>query len=236
MPDRRYTILSTSTLPLEQIGIIPDSIEIRVLPFTEILAKNDEKIRLQIRQLAEEKITAAFTSAHAVRIVADQIHRRPDWKIYCTSNETRTAAINAFGKNHIAGFAANAHDLSSLMIEDRVQEATFFCGDQRLDTLPFKLKNCGITLHEIVVYETRLSPQSVEGPIDAILFFSPTAVKSFFSMNRLSAGTMAFVIGTTTAEALKKFTGSSFAISSEPDKEAVLKMAMEYITSHPIAS
>lgn len=236
MPDRRYTIVSTSPLPMERVGNIPESIDILVLPFTEILAVNNEKIRSRVRQLAAEKINAVFTSSHAVRIVAALVTGKQDWKIYCTRNETRAAAIHSFGKEQIAGFAANAEELSSLMIENNVPEAVFFCGDQRLDTLPLKLRNRGTSLHELVVYETRLTPRSVGRPFDAILFFSPSAVKSFFSMNVLSAGSMAFVMGTTTAETLKKFTGSSFIISPEPDKVTLLRMAMEYFTSHPVES
>jgi uroporphyrinogen-III synthase len=66
------------------------------------------------------------------------------------------------------------------------------------------------------------------------MFFSPTAVRSFFSMNELLPGTTVFAMGTTTAKALKENTTMPVIISPEADKAYVLHMAMEYAGSHPI--
>jgi uroporphyrinogen-III synthase len=233
MRDRLYTILSTAALPFERIPHIPDTVDIRVIPFTKILALPDEKIKTQVADLSTQKITVVFTSAQAVKIVAGLLSQKPIWKIYCIRNETRAAVITWFGSESIIHYAGNALILSEQMISDGVKDAVFFCGDQRMDILPDNLKKHGIQLTELIVYETRLTPSLLEKQPDAILFFSPTAVRSFFSMNGLSPDVSVFVMGKTTGAALKQYTEIPFIISPESDKAFVLNMALENAGSHP---
>jgi uroporphyrinogen-III synthase len=234
MRDRQFTILSTAALPFERVSRIPDSIDVQVIPFIEILGRTDEKIKTKIRGLASGKITAVFTSAYAVKSVTALLDQQPDWKIYCIRNETRIAVENDFGVDRIVKFADNAQLLSEQIIGDGIKEAVFFCGDQRMNILPENLKQHNIQLEELIVYETRLTPKKLDTSPDAILFFSPTAVRSFFSMNELLPGTTVFAMGTTTANALKENTGIPVIVSREADKAYVLQMAMEYAGSHPI--
>jgi uroporphyrinogen-III synthase len=234
MRDRQFTILSTAPLPFERVSQIPDSIDVQVIPFTEILARTDDKIKTTIRAYATKKITAVFTSAYAVKFVAALLDQKPDWIIYCIRNETRIAVENGFGADRIARYADNAQLLSEKIISDGVKEAVFFCGDQRMNILPENLKQNNVLLEELIVYETRLTPEKLDIRPDAILFFSPTAVRSFFSLNGLFPGTAVFAMGTTTARALKENTGIPVIVSPEADKAYVLGMAMEYAGSHPI--
>jgi uroporphyrinogen-III synthase len=234
MRDRQFSILSTAPLPFERVSRIPDSIDVQVIPFTEILPRTDEKIKATIRSLASGKITAVFTSAYAVKFVAALLDQKPDWKIYCIRNETRIAVENVFGAGCIAKFSDNAQLLSEQIIRDGIKEAVFFCGDQRMNILPENLNQQGIHLEELIVYDTRLTPKKLDHRPDAILFFSPTAVRSFFSMNELFPGTTVFAMGTTTAKALKENTGIPIIVSPEADKAFVLNMAMDYAGSHPI--
>ena len=234
MRDRQFTILSTAPLPFERISQIPDSIDVQVIPFTEILARTDDKIKTTIRAYATRKITAVFTSAYAVKYVTALLDQKPDWRIYCIRNETRIAVENGFGADRIARFADNAQLLSEKIISDGVKEAVFFCGDQRMNILPENLKQHDVLLEELVVYETRLTPEKLDIRPDAILFFSPTAVRSFFSLNSLFPETAVFAMGTTTARALKENTVIPVIVSPEADKAYVLEMAMEYAGSHPI--
>jgi uroporphyrinogen-III synthase len=120
------------------------------------------------------------------------------------------------------------------MISEGVRKALFFCGDQRLDVLPDNLRNNGVELNEVIVYTTLLKPVKLKEAPEIILFFSPTAVKSFFSMNEISTGTTLIAMGTTTAAALKKYTEHPVIVSPEADKVYVINMALEYAASHPI--
>jgi uroporphyrinogen-III synthase len=234
MSDRRYTILSTASLPFERIPFIPDSADIRVVPFIKISPRQDKEIKNRVLDLATKKMTVIFTSVYAVKWVKALLNEIPDWKIYSIRQETRNAIVNWFGDSFVVHTAENAKYLSQRIVADNIQEAVFFCGDQRMDILPDQLKKNGVKLTELVVYDTRLTPVRIENPPDAVLFFSPTAVKSFFSMNILSPETVVFAMGTTTAATLKQFTTNPVIISAESDKAFVLKTALEYASSHPI--
>jgi uroporphyrinogen-III synthase len=234
MRDRQYTILATASIPFERILQKPETVEIQMIPFIEILPRQNEQLIKQIHRLATEKNTVVFTSANAVRWATGMLTQKPDWIIYCIRYETRIAVEKWFGKEYILKTADNAKDLSELILVDKIKEAVFFCGDQRLDILPDILKKNGVKLTELIVYETRRTPIRIENQPDAILFFSPTAVKSFFSMNALSSATTLFAMGKTTAVTLKQFTSLPVIISPEADKSFVLNMAIEHASSHPI--
>jgi uroporphyrinogen-III synthase len=234
MSDRRITILSTASLPLERIKNIPASVDIQVIPFIEIIQRPGVELMPIISAYGSEKLNIVFTSAHAVKFVSGWLKQKPDWTMYCIRNETRMAVLNWFGPEVPCKFASNALLLSRLMISEGVREALFFCGDQRLDILPDNLRNNGVELNELVVYDTRLKPVKMKEPPDIILFFSPTAVRSFFSMNEISSGTTVIAMGTTTAAAIKQNTEHPVIISPEADKTYVFNMALDYAASHPI--
>jgi uroporphyrinogen-III synthase len=234
MPERRFTILSTASLPFDRIPAIPDSVDVQVIPFIEISPRSGVELKPFITEYAAEKLNVVFTSAHAVKFVSGWLKHKPNWKIYCIRNETRIAVANWFGSEVECKFASNALFLSRLMIADGIKKALFFCGDQRLDILPDNLKKNGIELNELVVYDTLLKPVKIIDPPDAMLFFSPTAVRSYFAVNDISSGTTVFAMGTTTAAALKQNTAHPVIISPEADKAFVFNMAIEYATSHPI--
>jgi len=63
-----------------------------------------------------------------------------------------------------------------------------------------------------------------------VLFFSPTAVQSFFRQNKLPAETILFAIGSTTAAEIRKFSTNNIIISDEPGKESLVRKMMEYFS------
>src|SRR5450631_1720814 len=176
MPDRHYTILSTASIPFERIPRIPDSIDLRVIPFIEIVPRDEESLKKQIDRLAAEQTAVVFTSAHAVRWVKNRLIKKPDWKIYCIRYETRRALTEWFGEKYELKTADNALVLSDQIVADGIRDIVFLCGDQRMDILPDQLKKHGLRLNEFIVYDTKLNPVVIENSPDAILFFSPTAV------------------------------------------------------------
>lgn len=234
MPDRRYTILSTASIPFERLPAIPESVNLQVIPFIEIIPREDESLRKQVRNLAEEQKAVVFTSAHAVRWVKKQFTIKPDWKIYCIRYETRRALTEWLGETYDLKTADHAKALSELMLADRIQDAVFFCGDQRMDIIPDQLKKHDVHLRELIVYDTKLTPVHIINHPDAILFYSPTAVNSFFSLNILTSSTTIFAMGQTTAASLKKYTSLPVIISPESDKSFVINMALKYAGTHPV--
>ena len=89
-------------------------------------------------------------------------------------------------------------------------------------------------VHEIIVYETVETPVTAIENIDGILFFSPSAVNSFFSVNQLNANTVCFAIGNTTAEAIAGFTGNKIITSEYTSQEMMLASLIKtYKTQKP---
>ncbi|MFL5808216.1 MAG: uroporphyrinogen-III synthase, partial [Flavisolibacter sp.] len=94
--------------------------------------------------------------------------------------------------------------------------------DQRRDDLPVILKNKGVNVHEVVVYTTVESPVKAEDNFDAIVFFSPSAVRSFFSVNQLMPHVICFAIGHTTAHSLREFTANEVIVGNSTSQEGML--------------
>ena len=81
--------------------------------------------------------------------------------------------------------ADNAKDLANRIIENHTEKSfIFLCGNKRRDELPKILQQNQIELKEIEVYKTILNPKKFDQEFDGILFFSPSAVQSFFQLNK----------------------------------------------------
>ena len=143
---------------------------------------------------------------NAVEAVAAHLNDYiPDWKIYCIGNTTKKLVQEYFGEDLIAETASDATELAEKIIEDNItDEVIFFCGDKRRDELPSILNEHNINVNEIEVYQTNIIQHTIEKNYDGILFFSPSAVQSFFSTNKLNDKTILFAIGNTTSSAIKK--------------------------------
>lgn len=205
-------------------------IDIDELSFIETGPIQSIEIQQEIEQAFLQTATVVFTSMNAVEAVAFyQETRQPDWKIYCIGTTTLKLVSNYFGEEKIAGSANDATELAELIVKDATTgEVIFFCGDQRRDELPGILRNSDIEVNEIVVYQTIVVPHKTSKAYHGMLFFSPSAVASFFTHNKLPATTILFAIGNTTANEIKKHTTSKIVISDEPGKENLVRTMMEY--------
>ena len=170
------------------------------------------------------------------------------WRIFCIGSATQQLVRENFGDDCIAGTAASAAALAGTIISRRipeteqlidtkdaapVREVFFFCGDQRRDELPEKLQQQGIRVNELVVYRTLRTPHNVEPVYDGVVFFSPSAVHSFFTVNSLPAGTLLFAIGQTTADTIRSYTSNRTIVSGSPEKEALIRQVIDYYNIKP---
>jgi uroporphyrinogen-III synthase len=171
---------------------------------------------------------AVFTSQHAVEALPAI---GQEWTVYCIEGATRRLVEERFGTGIIAGTASSAEELAKKIIESNPgQRVVFFCGDLRRQELPVLLRGAGLVVEERIVYRTVLTPQRVEGVYDGIVFFSPSAVESFFSANSISGGTVCFAIGRTTAAAVRARTGREAIIAGKPDKEVLIHEMITHFT------
>ena len=177
-----------------------------------------------------------FTSQHAVEAVDRYLHGGdacyiPDhWKAFCLNGATKERVQEMLSEEQIIETAPNATALAAKIIaHGQFRQVVFFCGNQRREELPRLLKESGIEVIEIVVYESIATPVVTTGNLDAILFFSPSAVKSFFSANTLKKDTPCFAIGDTTAAAIGEYVGNRVIVSESPEQTTMLAGVWLYL-------
>mgnify|MGYP002058062545 CR=1 FL=1 len=113
------------------------------------------------------------------------------------------------GKNgqKVVKMAQNASELAHFLVKNHKNEQfSFFCGTRRMDDLELVFAQNEMKLTIIPIYDTLLTPHKIKLDVEGILFYSPSAVESFFIKNKWPKNTYGFCIGTTTANALKKHT------------------------------
>ena len=173
-----------------------------------------------------------FTSSNAVKaleLIMKQAHVALQGKnIFCLSGKTKDAVLKAFGDNTIHAEARNAEELANVVVADGVTEVIFICGNKRRDTLPEILTAAGVQWTGMIVYETEEAPKKMDEDFDAILFFSPSAVSSFFRYNEVDDSTVCFAIGETTAECLREKNVENIITSPYPQEEKIFETLINY--------
>ena len=129
----------------------------------------------------------------------------------------------------IAGTAKNASALAQRIIDaGDVKDVVFFCGDQHLSFLPQMLTEATIGVRRIIVYTNLPINHVVEKNYDGILFFSPSAVHSFFQTNTIAQQVVLFAIGSTTAATIATYCTNKVITSEWPGKEQMIEKATAY--------
>lgn len=224
--EMKNSILSTRPMSPALVAEAKVSgISIDEISFIETQPIRSKEVMEEIEKTYQQEATVVFTSMSGVDAVT--VRKKPDWKIYCLDHATKQEVIKKFGDN-IAGTADSAEELAWLIAKGKAKEITFFCGDHRREELPAILKKNAIRVNEVVVYKTIPQHHTIEKIYDGILFFSPSAVESFFKTNKLKSETILFAIGKTTAAAIKEQNNNKIIISKNPAKEALVREVIEY--------
>ncbi|HWB26520.1 MAG TPA: uroporphyrinogen-III synthase [Chitinophagaceae bacterium] len=205
-------------------------VNIQVLPFIEIRKIITPDLKNSLASLALQKIDVVFTSINAVESVALNLTAMPlNWRISCIGGVTKEAVVKHFGDEHLGARARNASALARKIVNAGVaKEVYFFCGEQRLDDLPETLRVNNIRVHEVIVYQTLQTPHEVEEDFDGIMFFSPTAVHSFFSVNTVPINVVMFSIGKTTTATIQTYCTNRVITSEWPGQENLVDKVLEY--------
>jgi uroporphyrinogen-III synthase len=221
-----------STRPLQQSIIVmaaEKGISLDTESFIKTTAVDTVAVNEQIQLLATKKITAVFTSMNGVEAVGSKLTVKPEWKVYCMGGATKELVSMYFDAKVIAATARDAESLGAKIIADKnIGEVVFFCGDQRLDHLPETLLANKIDLEELVVYTTINTPKLIEKNYDGIVFFSPSAVHSFFDVNTIATDVVVFAIGKTTAAAIHTYVENELVTSKWPGKEQMIEQVIQY--------
>ena len=231
MPEQRKNILSTRPVSDEMIAVaLAKNIEIDILSFIETTPIETIEVQQEIELAANQITTVVFTSMNAVEAVTGMLDGFvPEWNIYCMGYATKELVKNYFGENAIEGTADNATELAEEIIEnDESDEVIFFCGNRRRDELPARLQKHHININEIIVYQTKNNQHKIDKVYDAVLFFSPSAVESFFLANKLPGNTIVFAIGETTKETVGRYCSNKIVVSKLPGKDQLVEQAIDY--------
>jgi uroporphyrinogen-III synthase len=230
MQENNISILCTRHLDQQHIKKAEEHhVFIAVLPFIEIQSNTEQSFAAQVTQLAWQKINVVFTSVNAVESVARHLDENPNWNIFCIGGITKDAVCKHFGERTIAATARNASLLSRKIIErGNVKEVIFFCGDQRLDDLPETLRINNIRVQEVIAYYASQTPHDVHEDYDGIMFFSPSAVHSFFSANTIRTNVVLFSIGKTTTATIQTYCVNRVITSEWPGQENLIEKIFEY--------
>lgn len=155
--------------------------------FIKTEALPEEEILSKMKPLLNKDITAVVTSKTAERIVKKY---GGEWRIFSITNQSA---------------AKNASQLADIILKGGIKEIIFFCGDKRRDELPDKLRANGVKVEEVIIYHTVETPHKIEGNYDGVVFFSPSAVKSFFKENKPGDDVILYTMGDTTADEIRKY-------------------------------
>lgn len=210
-----HTVLSTKKLNKSQKQLLQNA-------GVSLVEYNAIKIHFFAFEAPAAIENAIFTSQNAVNAVMG--YELGVMNCFCVGEKTKSL-LEENGLNVIKT-TEYASELAEYFVKNHKNDSFhFFCGNIRSDEIPSKLKENNIDFEEIEVYKTTLNPKKINRQFDAILFFSPSGVKSFVSKNKINAA-KAICIGTTTASEAKKYT-ENVVISNATTVESVIAKAVK---------
>ena len=222
--EKETLIFSTKSLSINQTSALNSPIGIHMSDFITI---QYNRIKSSIVKKPIENVI--FTSQSAVESVLNSFDRSElhFTNIYCVGRRTKRLIEKNIGKvKHVENSAAKLANYLTENIETK--EVTFFCGNKRRDELPDILTKNNIQVNEIESYKTNLTPRKIDPKYKGILFFSPSAIESYLTVNTASDKPV-FCIGDTTASEAKKYF-KNIIIAKIPTAESILKAVNEHLT------
>ncbi|HEY6901836.1 MAG TPA: uroporphyrinogen-III synthase [Puia sp.] len=233
MSDSIIRVLSTRPLHAALVASAAlEGVAIEVVPFIETAPLSGPELLQRLEELGRRRLTAVFTSSSAVEVVGPRVVASgvEAWSVFCIGGATSQTVVKYFGEDAIVDTAGSARELAERIIEVRPSgELFFFCGDLRREELPSLIREAGMELQEVVVYQTVATPREVGDDYDGILFFSPSAVESYFSANWISDEVVLFAIGPTTAGSIKKMAPiNPIVIASAPEASVLIQQVIDH--------
>lgn len=199
----------------------------------EVIAKLDEGFQNDFLEvIAIKRIVVSpfnlkgysliFTSENAVKSFFENGFRLDGNVIYTVGKRTQEMLQERGGV--VYGIQKNAELLAEFILKNASEERFLhFCGNLALSTLEARLVHNGIGYEKICVYQTELCYPKIHKEYDAVCFFSPSGVNSFFAHNSVE-GKMIFSIGYTTEKAIRKYTTQNIITSSENNLEDLIHL------------
>lgn len=176
-----------------------------------------------------------FTSVNGVKaleqLMKNGLQVRPEVQFFAVGSKTKEA-LEDLGLDAKIPRIQDGKHLADLIIEEgKIKSVIYFHGNLSRDEMSDNLKDAGIEVLETEVYKSIISPVEMPNtPVDAILFYSPSAVEGFRQGKGFEDELPAlFAIGPTTAEALQKETDRPVGVADIPDTKELLKTVANYL-------
>jgi uroporphyrinogen-III synthase len=217
------SILSTKTLSDEQRQAFLDA-------NFDLLEQDFIEIKNNLFELNKINNNLIFSSQNAVLSLMEQ----NGWEIlktksvFCVGIKTKELLeVNGFTVDVYMDYASELAEIITLIYNK--ESYTFLSGNLRKETLPEALKSEGIIFNEIEVYQTTLAPFKIseQEKFDGIMFFSPSAVESYLTNNKIK-NEICFCVGNTTAKSLELNKVKNIVIAEIPTIEEVIVEVIEY--------
>ena len=168
-----------------------------------------------------------FTSQNAVKSVLKNPNSNFLKTVPCACVGIKTKELLENSDFKVLAMKEYAEELAPIIQSDfNTFEIAFFAGNIRRDTLPNALNQANINFTEYTVYQNSSSQIKINTPVDALLFYSPSGIKSYLKENTITHQ-VCFCIGTTTAQALNGIT-NNIVIANQQTIENVIIQCINY--------
>ncbi|TXF76094.1 uroporphyrinogen-III synthase [Chryseobacterium sp.] len=175
--------------------------------FVEVISTEN----ISVKPFDLEDNSLIFTSVNGVKSFFENGFEIRENKIYCVGKTTeKSLAQKGF---QVFRTEKNAVNLADFIAEHSADEKFIhFAGNISLDTFHNKFLPESVDYKKVILYTTHLIYPELSRKYDAIVFFSPSGVRSFAKFNSLE-DVQLFSIGETTEKELKKFTQNTISTS-----------------------
>ena len=168
-----------------------------------------------------------FTSKNAVDAVFSSKYKinYQNYNYYCVGENTKCLLIKNGQK--VLKMANNSVKLANFIKKNNKKGSyLYFRGSIKNNHFSSFFRNNDISLKEVIVYKTCLTPKKMGKKFDGIMFFSPSGVKSFIAKNEIK-NCMCFCIGDTTLNYLQTHNHKGFSVKT-PSIENVVNKTINY--------
>ncbi len=227
-------LLITRQVPAHWLHTLPDAgCQLHAIPFVETLPLTDDDVCQQVQQWAAQRVLALFTSPRAVAEVAASLGAgMPPWQVACVGPATAAAVQQQWPELPVVCVAHDAASLAAAAIPlVPALPVVHFCSQQRLPVLAAAFAANHRPLQTVAVYQTVQQPQCLTRHFDAVLFCSPSAVNSFFSVNAVPSATTLLAMGDTTAAAVQQASGRAAEVLPAQSVQQFIQLAVAHMSA-----
>ena len=186
-----------------------------------------EFVPVDLNSIKTKPSLLLFTSQNAVKSIIENPNFNFLKNTPCVCVGSKTKELLESNRFKVLECENYADELAPILINNYSKEnILFFSGNIRSDILPKAMLNHQINFEEVMVYKNLAKPAKINQASDAIIFLSPSAIKSYLINNTINHQ-ICFCIGKSTAKALETIT-KKVVISNEQTIDSLIDSCINY--------